>query len=271
MSTASSGTRALPSPAPAIAWTVPLSSMRNTKFGSAPGARMLVLDPLRAAARAEADQPLLADELDGRQRGDAGQRRGGGGDQHERVVEQLDASNGPSGRGRTPNVMSSCPGPTRSMRPSSLAASAGWTSTPGQASAKRPMIAGSIRVPTLWYTPDAQRAGLARRVGEQVGAGRLEPVRDRLDVASSSRPASVSSTVRRPRPRSNSRTPSARLERHHVLADRRLRVVERVGGPVERALVGDGAEAQQLAQAEVRERVREDRAAGSGRSRAPTK
>ena len=48
------------------------------------------------------------------------------------------------------------------------------------------------------------------------------------------------------------------LERHHVLADRRLRVVERVGGPVERALVGDGAEAEQLAEAEVRERVGQD-------------
>ena len=55
------------------------------------------------------------------------------------------------------------------------------------------------------------------------------------------------------------------LEAHHVLADRRLRVVERVGGPVERPLVRDGAEAQELAEAEVRERVREDAPPSTGR------
>ena len=39
VSTASSGTSAVPRPAPAIAWTVPLSSERNTKFGSVARAR----------------------------------------------------------------------------------------------------------------------------------------------------------------------------------------------------------------------------------------
>ena len=53
-----------------------------------------------------------------------------------------------------------------------------------------------------------------------------------------------------------------RLEPHHVLADGGLRVVEGVGRAMERAFVGHGPEAQQLAEAEVRERVREHGAGG---------
>ena len=114
---------------------------------------------------------------------------------------------------------------------------------------------------------DAQGPGLARRVGEQVGAGRLQPVRDRLDVTEQ-QPAGLGQHDGAPAARAIEQAHAERaLERHHVLADRRLRVVQRVGGTVERALVGDGPEAQELAQAEVRERVREDpaRLGGAGR------
>ena len=44
-----------------------------------------------------------------------------------------------------------------------------------------------------------------------------------------------------------------------MLADRGLGVVQGIGGPVERALVGDGTEAQELPQAHVGQRLREDR------------
>ena len=78
----------------------------------------------------------------------------------------------------------------------------------------------------------------------------------------SRRPASVSSTVRRPATPIEQPHAERRLEPHDVLADGRLRVVERVGGAMEGPLVRHGAEAQQLAEAEVRERIREHRAAG---------
>ena len=58
--------------------------------------------------------------------------------------------------------------------------------------------------------------------------------------------------------------PERALERHHVLADRRLRVVEGVGCPVERPLVRHRAEAEQLAEAEVGEGLREDAAGPAG-------
>ena len=108
---------------------------------------------------------------------------------------------------------------------------------------------------------DPEPAGLPRRVGEQVRARRLEAVGDRLDVAQQERaglgelhgPAAAAAVEQAHAER--------RLEAHHVLADGRLRVVERVGGAVERALVRDGPEAEQLPEAEVRERVGEDPAA----------
>ena len=75
----------------------------------------------------------------------------GGGDQHERVVEELDASNGPSGSGSTPNVRSSAPGSDQ-VHQALVAVGLGQAGPRRRATprAKRPMIAGSTRVPTLW-------------------------------------------------------------------------------------------------------------------------
>ena len=50
------------------------------------------------------------------------------------------------------------------------------------------MIAGSTRVPTLWYTPTRSVPVSPGRIGEQVRAGGLEPVGDRLDVAEQQAP-----------------------------------------------------------------------------------
>ena len=209
VSTARSGTRAVPRPAPTIAWTVPLSSDRNTKFGSAPRERMwsstqrVLLherkpisrcSPMSCMdgmpARPASGEPAAVTSTNGSWRSST-------------------ASNGPSWRGSTPNERSSAPGPRSSNRPWSLLASVRRISTFGHASPKRPMIAGSTRVPTLWYTPTrsvpVSPAAYARRSARAAWR--------RSVIAStwrwSSRPASVSSTVRRPRPRSNSRTPSA--------------------------------------------------------------
>ena len=115
--------------------------------------------------------------------------------------------------------------------------------------------------------PDAQRAGLAGRVREEIGAGGLEAVRDRLHVALE-QPAGLGE-LDRPAAPTPVEQPDAerRLEPHDVLADRRLRVVEGVGRPVEGPLVRHGAEAQQLPKAEVREGIREHRAARGPRCR----
>ncbi len=153
VSTARSGTRAVPSPAPTIAWTVPLSSDRNTKFGSAPRARMwsstqrVLLHERKPISRCS---PMSC--MDGMPAmpasGDPAAVTSTNGSWRSST-----ASNGPSWRGSTPNERSSAPGPSSSNRPWSLLASVRRISTLGHASPKRPMIAGSTRVPTLWYTP----------------------------------------------------------------------------------------------------------------------
>ena len=171
----------------------------------------VVLDPAGAAAGPEADEPLLADEL--RATASAGEAASGepaAVTEHERVAEELDGlERARRQRQHAEREVERRPAPTSSNRPSSLAASVRRTSTPGQACAKRPMIAGRTRVPTLWYTP-------TRSVPVSPAAYASRSARaawSRSVIAStwrsSSRPASVSATVRRPRERSNSRTPSA--------------------------------------------------------------
>ena len=209
VSTASNGTSALPSPAPAIAWTVPLSSLRNTKFGSRPASRIWFSTHfVLRHERKPISRCWPISSIDGADAIPAsGEPAGTTSTNGSRMSST--PSNGPCGIGRTPNVMSSCPGSTRSISPSSLAASRSCTSTAGQASANRPMIAGRIRVPTLWYTPTrsvpvspaAYASRSARAAWSRSAIVSTWPRR--------SRPASVSSTVRRPRDRSNSRTPSA--------------------------------------------------------------
>ena len=120
------------------------------------------------------------------------------------------------------------------------------------------MIAGRMRVPTLWYTPTRSVPVSPAAYASEVRARGLEPIRDRHDVAQQ-QPSRLGQ-LHRPAAAAAVEQPHAErgLEAHHVLADRGLRVVERVGGAVERPLVRDGPEAEQLAEAEVRERVRQD-------------
>ena len=112
-------------------------------------------------------------------------------------------------------------------------------------------------MPTLGTRPRGA-SRLPGGVREEVGPGGLQPVGDRDDVAQQQRPR----LRERDRPPPTAALEQAhaerRLQRGHVLAHRGLRVVEGVGRTVERALLRDRPEAEQLPEAEVGERLRED-------------
>ena len=261
VSTASSGTSALPRPAPAIAWTVPLSSERNTKLGSVPAARSWL--STQRVLRQERNpmsfwSPMIASDGTSSVAGQRGRR---GDDEHERVRQELDAVERALGQRQDAE---------REVEPAGLhhvhqaLVAVGLHELDLDA---RPDLAEAAddggqdpRADAL-VDADPEPPGLPRRVREQVRACGLEAVGDRLDVAQQER-AGLGELHRPPAAAAVEQAHAERrLEAHHVLADGRLRVVKGIGGAVERALVRDGPEAEQLPEAEVRERVREDPAA----------
>ena len=72
---------------------------------------------------------------------------------------------------------------------------------------------------------------------------------------SSSSPASVSETVRA-RPGARELLADDPLEGRDLLADRRLRVAERVGGTAERRLTGDGLQRDQVTELDAEPSIR---------------
>ena len=167
--------------------------------------------PLRAAARPEADQALLADELAAWA---AAAARGGGCDRRRRST----TGPGPAPRRRTgpraaaapPNVRSRRPSSTRSMSPSSLAPRESCTSTPGHACAEAADDRRQDPGADALVDAHAQRARLAPAAyASRSARAACEARRRSLDMAQQELAGLGELTVRRPRERSNSRTPSA--------------------------------------------------------------
>ena len=106
---------------------------------------------------------------------------------------------------------------------------------PGQSPMKRRITVGSTRALIDWYVRDAQRPGLAGAERRHVGPRRVEPGDDRLGVAEQQLAGLRHRD--RPRPARAARQLLADdpLERGDLLADRRLRVAELLGGAPERA------------------------------------
>ena len=261
----SSGTSATPRPAAAIARTVPLSSERNTNSGSRPALAQALLDPARAAARAGARS---ASRRDQRQRA-AGRRRGGERRLPGASRARTDRAGAPpprrarAGSGNTPNA---APGPRRHepQPPSSLRISVSRPRSRGQRLSNRPMIAGRARAPDALVDADAHGAGLAARVRQQIGARGLEPIGDRLHVTQE-QPPGLGQRHRAPAaPRSNSRTPSDASSAATCWLTADCVKSRASAAPWNELLLRHRPEREQLAQAQVGERVGQQAQRGVG-------
>ena len=143
-------------------------------------------------------------------------------------------------------MKSSSPRSTSSSRPPSSADSVSCTETSGQAVRELAQEARQDACADALVGADAERARRAFGEGGHVGLGRLQARDDARRVAEEELAGLGQRDAARAAGPLHELLADDPLERLDLLADRRLRVAELLGGAAERALLGDGLQGREM-------------------------